>query len=125
MSHPPLRSWPLLVLGALLLGSVPAAAPAASPAAMLPAMFTPAVRAQLDAAVTKWLAASGAPGVVLGIWAPGRGRYVVARGYADAATKSPMRRDLYFRIGSNTKTFTITVLLQLAGEKKLNLDDPV
>ncbi|MGC1381971.1 MAG: serine hydrolase domain-containing protein, partial [Candidatus Baltobacteraceae bacterium] len=42
-----------------------------------------------------------------------------------AATKSPMRRDLYFRIGSNTKTFTITVLLQLAGEKKLNLDDPV
>ena len=31
----------------------------------------------------------------------------------------------HFRIGSNTKTFVISVLLQLVGEKKLSLDDPL
>ena len=32
---------------------------------------------------------------------------------------------LLFRIGSTTKTFVATVVLQLAGEKKLSLDDTV
>ena len=36
-----------------------------------------------------------------------------------------MRVDDHFRIGSNTKTFTATLLLILADEKKLALDDPV
>ena len=31
----------------------------------------------------------------------------------------------HFRIGSNTKTFVVSVLLQLVGEKKLALDDPI
>ena len=31
----------------------------------------------------------------------------------------------HFRIGSNTKTFVISVLLQLVAEKKLSLDDPL
>ncbi len=116
------RSRPLTLLAALLFASLPASVPAASPSATV---LTPSVQDALDAAVTKWLASSGAPGVVLGIWTPGRGRYVVARGYSNIATKSPMRRDEFFRIGSNTKTFTVTVLLQLAGEKKLGLDDPL
>ncbi len=36
-----------------------------------------------------------------------------------------MALDDHFRIGSNTKTFVATVLLQLVDEKKLNLDDTV
>ena len=36
-----------------------------------------------------------------------------------------MRIDDHFRIGSITKTFTATLLLILADEKKLGLDDPV
>lgn len=38
------------------------------------------------------------------------------------------REDSYahrFRIASNTKAFTSTVLLQLVGEGRLSLDDPV
>jgi D-alanyl-D-alanine carboxypeptidase len=69
--------------------------------------------------------ASKAPGVVVGIWIPGEGSFVVAKGVGDIATGQPMRVDDHFRIGSITKTFTVTVLLQLADEKKLGLDDPV
>ncbi len=74
---------------------------------------------------TKSFAATKAPGVVVGIWIPGEGSYVAARGVADAKTKKPMRADDHFRIGSITKTFTATLLLILADEKKLTLDDPV
>ena len=36
-----------------------------------------------------------------------------------------MKTDFRFRIGSVTKTFTATVILQLAGENRLNLDDSI
>ncbi len=36
-----------------------------------------------------------------------------------------MALDDKFRVGSNTKTFVVTVLLQLVDERKLKLDDPV
>ena len=37
----------------------------------------------------------------------------------------PMSRDMHFRVGSNTKTFTATVVLQLEEEGKLTLEDNV
>ncbi|PET91101.1 D-alanyl-D-alanine carboxypeptidase, partial [Bacillus cereus] len=46
-----------------------------------------------------------------------------AAGEANLSTKQPMKTDYRFRIGSVTKTFTATVVLQLAGENRLNLDD--
>ena len=48
-----------------------------------------------------------------------------AAGIADLNTKEPMKTDFRFRIGSVTKTFTATVVLQLAGENRLNLDDSI
>ena len=48
-----------------------------------------------------------------------------AAGIADLRTKKPMETDFRFRIGSVTKTFTATVVLQLAGENRLNLDDSI
>ncbi|MEI4623886.1 serine hydrolase domain-containing protein [Bacillus cereus] len=48
-----------------------------------------------------------------------------AAGVADLNTKKPMKTDFRFRIGSVTKTFTATVVLQLAGENRLNLDDSI
>ncbi|WP_257152595.1 serine hydrolase, partial [Bacillus sp. AFS059628] len=39
--------------------------------------------------------------------------------------KKPMKTDFRFRIGSVTKTFIATVLLQLSGENRLNLDDSI
>lgn len=87
--------------------------------------FPASQTAALDAALTKALADYSVPGAVVGIWIPGQGSYVAASGVSDLATGKSMRTDDHFRIGSNTKTFTVTVLLQLADERVLGLDDPV
>jgi len=82
-------------------------------------------RAAIDAALEQSFVDSRAPGVVVGIWIPGEGSYVATRGVSDIKTRQPMRVDDHFRIGSITKTFTATLLLILADENKLGLDDPV
>ncbi|WBQ02632.1 serine hydrolase domain-containing protein [Kribbella sp. CA-293567] len=46
-------------------------------------------------------------------------------GVADRTTGESLDRDSRVRIGSNTKTFTAVVVLQLAGEGKIGLDSPV
>ena len=53
------------------------------------------------------------------------GRYVRAVGVADKATGAPMKALFYSRIGSLTKTFTVTGMLQLSEQGKLGLDDPI
>lgn len=87
--------------------------------------FPPAKRAAIDTALAKSFAATKAPGVIVGIWIPGEGSYVATRGVSDIKTRQPIHVDDHFRVGSITKTFTATLLLILADEKKLGLDDPV
>src|SRR4051794_18317542 len=70
------------------------------------------------------LIASGAPGGVMLVREHGRTTRLAA-GYADTRTKQRMRPSDRFRIGSVTKTFVATAILQLAGEGKLSLDDSV
>jgi D-alanyl-D-alanine carboxypeptidase len=79
----------------------------------------------LDAAINRWKTKFNAPGVVVGIWIPGEGNYVAAHGLANETTGQPMAIQHHFRIGSVSKTVVITVLLQLADEKLISLDDPV
>ena len=81
-------------------------------------------RTQLDAAIHRGLTESRAPGAVVGVQTP-EGRYVRAVGVAGKASKTPMTTDMYQRIGSLTKTFTAALLMQLAGEGKVSLDDPI
>lgn len=80
--------------------------------------------ANIDAAIAKTMAASAIPGALVGIWSPD-GDYVKAFGVADTATGAPMGTDFYSRIGSVTKTFTATAVLQLVDGGKVNLDDPI
>ncbi|KJY38496.1 MULTISPECIES: serine hydrolase domain-containing protein [Streptomyces] len=87
--------------------------------------LTPAVAARLDAAVQKVLKEAGVPGVMVSLSAPGKGEYVRAFGVADEATGAPMKTDMSVRIGSVTKTFTVTALLRLVDQGKVGLDDPV
>ncbi|TDU03450.1 D-alanyl-D-alanine carboxypeptidase [Streptomyces sp. 846.5] len=104
--------------------SAPAAPPpaASSPAAPQPAADTPA---SLDQVIQDTATRAGVPGVIVGIWRPGHQRYVRAFGIADKSDCGPMRPDLFMRIGSETKTFTVTALLQLVDRGDVGLDDPI
>ncbi|MFI9155882.1 serine hydrolase domain-containing protein [Streptomyces sp. NPDC053367] len=81
--------------------------------------------ARLDRAVEDVRRQAGIPGVVVGLWMPGKGSYVRATGVADKVTRAPMTSDVFVRIGSETKTFTVTALLQLVDEGRIGLDDPI
>ncbi|MFI9237169.1 serine hydrolase domain-containing protein [Streptomyces sp. NPDC053079] len=53
------------------------------------------------------------------------GKWSVARGVADLSTGRPMNAKDRLRIGSVSKTFTATVVVQLAAEGRIGLDVPV
>ncbi len=71
---------------------------------------------------------AGAPGVVVGV-RDGRGaavhRYAFRAGVADRRTGRRPAADARFRIGSVSKTFLATVVLQLAQEHRLAIEDPM
>ncbi|MFF3319830.1 serine hydrolase domain-containing protein [Streptomyces sp. NPDC003035] len=87
--------------------------------------LTPAVAARLDTAIQQVMREAGVPGVMVSLSAPGKGNYIKAFGVADKATKVPMDPNLYMRIGSETKTFTVTAMLELVDQGKVGLDDPI
>ncbi|MGI9822847.1 serine hydrolase domain-containing protein [Agromyces sp. Marseille-Q5079] len=87
----------------------------------------PAVRAQLDAALDEGFAASGMPGVVVGLWIPGQEEWVATRGVSDLGSEQPMDRANQSKIGSITKTVVGTVALQVMGDGQsgVTLDDTI
>ncbi|MFJ8196427.1 serine hydrolase domain-containing protein [Streptomyces sp. NPDC096152] len=87
--------------------------------------LTPGVARQIDQAVRQVMRQANVPGVTVGLWTPGQGQYVKSFGVADKSTGRPMTPDLYMRIGSETKTFTVTALLELVDRGKVGLDDPI
>lgn len=67
----------------------------------------------------------GVPAALASVEVPdGRTRTYTA-GVSDLTTGAKVPRDGQVRIGSNTKTFTAVVVLQLVGEGKIGLDAPV
>lgn len=69
--------------------------------------------------------ATGATGVLAEVQTAD-GRTTARAGRADlSAPRRPVPRDAYYRLGSDTKTFTAVLLLQLAGEGRLALTDTV
>jgi D-alanyl-D-alanine carboxypeptidase len=79
----------------------------------------PALQQALDK-----LVGDGVPGAIA-LQRQGGRRWHAASGVADLETKRPIRATDRFRIGSITKSFVSTVVLQLVGEGRLSLDDTV
>lgn len=75
------------------------------------------MREQLERVV-----AGGAPGVIAGVRC-GQQLWCGAAGVADTTTGRPRGVDEHFRIGSVTKLFTATLLLQLVAEGRVELDE--
>ena len=120
----PVLTATLLVLASLV-GAGPAGAQPASPWSGSGGWCQDAgTTARLDSAIATTLRETGAPGAIVGVWGP-RCRYEKAFGVADKATGAPMRTDFHSRIGSETKTFTVTGVLQLVDDGAVGLDDPI
>jgi D-alanyl-D-alanine carboxypeptidase len=101
------------------------AASAASPASIAEPSVQLAVAATVQRDRMRYGGKTPIPATVIGIWDDKGHSFVRTFGYADLAKKTSASIADHFRIGSNTKTFVVSVLLQLVGEKKLTLDDPL
>lgn len=110
------------LFGSILLATASATAPA-SPAGA--AMAQPAdIAAAVDAMVRAAYPANG-PGAAVIVTRGGRLVYSGGRGLADIEAGRPITPDTAFKLGSIVKQFTAAIVLQLAAEGKLTLDDPV
>jgi D-alanyl-D-alanine carboxypeptidase len=68
--------------------------------------------------------AAGMPGAFAEV-RDGRRTWTPTAGVADVATGAPVRDGMRHRIGSITKTFVATTILQLVGEHRIVLDAPI
>jgi D-alanyl-D-alanine carboxypeptidase len=122
MSRRDARSGLLLLAAVLLLGACGTSAgtePSSSASAA-----TPSYAADLSASISTVMAQNAIPGAIAYITSPA-GEYRQTFGTARLGTATPLSMDDHSRIGSNTKTMTVTVILQLVQEGKLSLDDPI
>lgn len=86
--------------------------------------FDSGLAVRLDEAIKDTIGTALLPGAIVGVWGPD-GAYERAFGVADKATHASLETNFYHRIGSLTKTFTVTGVLQLVDEGKVRLDDPI
>jgi len=87
--------------------------------------FTPEQIQSMQALVEDAMEHQAMPGAVVGVWIPSLGEWTAAFGEADIETGRAMAVSDKVRIASNTKTFVATLVLQLADEGMLGLDDPL
>ena len=108
------RAFAFALSMSFLLCSCGGNASAADPA------FVTAARPQ----VIQLLSDMQTPGAVVYVQSP-KGNWLESFGTAVRGTNTPIPTNAYFRVGSVTKTWTATVILQLVQEGKLSLTDPV
>jgi len=122
----------LCAVAALLVAASVAASPR-SRATALPPLPTkemaPSDKARIAAAVTTLMTSerfeADVPGLIIGVWSPTLGVYQGVFGKADLESVTAPSVDDSFRIGGVSRTFTATVILELAGEGKLALNGQV
>ncbi len=77
-----------------------------------------------QAALSAWQAHSGGPGAAV-MGGDQTTRWTLHSGVRNIYTTTPIGPDEHFRIGSETKTYTAAVVLQLVDEDAVDLDAPV
>ncbi len=80
---------------------------------------------RIQAVTAQYMQQYQIPGILVGIWSPIQGDYVIQRGFADLLTSRPISTVDHFHIASITKSFTTTVIMQLAQEGLLDLNAPI
>jgi D-alanyl-D-alanine carboxypeptidase len=80
---------------------------------------------RIENTVEKAMSENGIPGAIVGVWSPEYGDRIIVRGKADIETGRVMDAVDRVRIASITKTFTVTIILQLVDETYLELDQHI
>ncbi|WP_412538174.1 serine hydrolase domain-containing protein [Longispora sp. K20-0274] len=96
-----------------------------APSKAAPSKAAPAYAGDLRKALETIIRDQRIPGAVVMVTSKEKGDWTATFGTRTVQGGAPVTADDHFRIGSNTKTMTGTVILQLAQEGKLGLDDPV
>src|SRR4051812_35034424 len=101
-----------------VLASAAMALTMAAPAEAIPTDF----KAKADALLRESFPAAG-PGAAVIVTDDGKTIYEAGQGLADIDGKKPITPQTVFRMGSISKQFSAAIILQLAAEGKLSLDD--
>ncbi|MEU9100342.1 serine hydrolase domain-containing protein [Streptomyces sp. NPDC048361] len=124
------RPWAALLLAAVL--PLTAAAPAMSAPAGArdvrvthPASSPTPSPEQLTPDLIAMMQRMRIPGATISVRTPEHGTWTATLGTSDVRNGAPVRTDQHMRVGSITKTFTATVILQLVQEGLIDLDAPV
>ena len=88
-------------------------------------LFPNTLKVQIDETISETLGITNVPGVIAGVWIDGIGYYCTSAGISNIITHEAMETDFNFRIGSITKTFTAILVLQIADEGLIELDEPI
>jgi D-alanyl-D-alanine carboxypeptidase len=65
------------------------------------------------------------PGSIIAVRDDQGKTWTTTNGFADLINRMPIKSNMFFRIGSNTKTYVATLILQLVDAGKIGLDDPI
>lgn len=117
------RGSVLLLLAAFGFGAVRAETPVASAPAVVRAEMTPTdVETFLDGLVPLQIESNDIAGATIAIVKDGKLLFAKGYGFADMKTRAPVTPETMFRVGSITKVFTWTAVMQLVEQGKLDLD---
>lgn len=118
-------AWFRAVAATVVLGGC-APSPSSTVAPVAPqAAEAPTDAAALEKKLAAVVADTLAPGAVVVVRSAKHGDFTHAFGTRAIGSREPIETTDQVRIGSNTKTMTGTVILQLVDEGKLRLDDPI
>jgi serine beta-lactamase-like protein LACTB, mitochondrial len=109
----------LLVLAVLLCGAFAAFSEAQEH------QLAPEKRSQIEAAVSRFMAATHVPGVSVAVVENGEYEWGGGFGLADAESNAPASEHTLFRLASISKSLTATAAMQLWERRQLDLDAPV
>jgi D-alanyl-D-alanine carboxypeptidase len=108
----------------LAIGTTGAASAASAAEAPVSAAKATAPYGDVRAILQRLTSTDGAPGALAEV-TDAKGRTVLTSGVANVVTGAPMAAGSRFRIGSMTKMFVATVVLQLVAEHKVDLGAPI
>jgi CubicO group peptidase (beta-lactamase class C family) len=113
----------LLLFGCLIVSACSGASAPTHQAT--PTVGVPAFASKLKPLLEAKMLQLHTPGAIVYVNDPHQGSWTTTLGTSNLTTLTPMNVKSYMHIGSITKTFTATIILQLAEEGRLRLNDPV